>query len=101
MTTVVLGGRDRSCSSARSGLVCGEQPLQLKVDAGEAVLRGAGGAAQHAAKGAGGGERLIGLLQILGLQQLLSAGEPTPLPSPQLADLSGGIVRAGRVRTRS
>jgi hypothetical protein len=61
----------------------------------------AGGVTQDGAESADGGEGMLGLLQILGLQQMLSAGEPTPLPSPQLADLSGGIVRAGRVRARS
>ena len=34
-------------------------------------------------------------------QLRVDAGELTLLASPQLADLSGGIVRAGRVRERS
>ena len=73
-------------------------PRQLSVDAGEVVLGVAGGAAQDGAEGADGGECLTGVLA----SSTSSLWYDTTLPpSVQLADLSGGMVCAGRVRARS
>ena len=49
---------------ALSKRVEGEQPRQLGVDAGGPLLSVGGGAAQDGAEGAGGGERLLGLLRL-------------------------------------